>query len=82
MPKTQSLWMKGVIAMPAKITHAHIYIILFKANEILACTLMTIHNLKFYLDLTRTCRKIILKENNMEDIVDLAKKGNFEFVIS
>jgi queuine tRNA-ribosyltransferase len=53
---------------------------LFKAGEILACTLMTIHNLKFYLDLIHSCRKAIL-ENNMDDIAQQTKLGSFEWVV-
>ncbi len=39
---------------------------LFKANEILALELATIHNLHFYLDLVKTARKKILENNFSE----------------
>jgi queuine tRNA-ribosyltransferase len=52
---------------------------LFKAGEILACTLMTIHNLTFYLDMTKKCRELIINRD-FQEVIKMAKRNDFSFV--
>lgn len=59
-------------------TRAYIHHLL-RADEMLGMTLMTIHNLKFYLDMMATIRTAI-EGKYFDDIYKMAEQNNWEFV--